>query len=222
MTHYTQKNLNGTAYWQHLHNNPDNDAPTVIMMHWMTGTAEAMAFVFDNIDFPLREISLQGNYPSGYPEGGQSWFEHETDFYEKLSDAEQEPLIRQEVDKVAQFINAIRQQYSGKLVVTGMSQGGDMTLHLASYYPELLDLALPMAGRLSKAMRPASIESDKLPTIKLLQGLNDEIVLVETARDVAQWLTQHNYPTTLNEYPDVGHSISPDMIQDIQNTVKAL
>ncbi len=223
MSDYTQKELNKMPYQERLRNQPDEDSPIAITMHWMTGTATSFAFLFDGIDFPLREIALQGSHPSGYPEaGGFSWFEQERDFYEVLTEAEQAPLIRKETDKIARFIKALREMYSAKLVVTGMSQGGDLSLHLACHYPELVDLSCPIAGRLSEPMRPDAIAHQTLPDILMLNGCDDEIVTVESARDVASWLKTQNFKLSLNEYDGIGHDINAEMIEDIRKAIAKL
>lgn len=223
MSDYTKFDLNDMPYWERQHNNPADDSPVVITMHYMTGTAVAMSFLLDGIDFPLREIALQGTHPSGYPEeGGYSWFERERDFYDVLSEAEQESLIRKEVNKIAAFIKALREKYSGKFVVTGMSQGGDLSLHLAAYYPDLIDLAVPMAGRLSELMQPDAIESDNLPKVVILQGADDLIVTVDDAKVAESYLKAQDYEVSLDVYEGVGHDISEDMVEKLRTVIKSV
>lgn len=103
-----------------------------------------------------------------------------------------------------------------------MSQGGDLSLHIASYYPELIHLACPIAGRLSEAMQPKTVISENLPEIVLLQGNDDEIVSIESARDVASWLQLQKYSVNLKEYEGVGHDINEAMIEDIREVIAKL
>jgi predicted esterase len=173
--------------------------------------------VFEEVHKPLRAIFLRGLHPSGDPLGGYSWYPDEGAFYER-PEADQAPAIRAEADRIAAFLQQLQTLYPMKIMVTGMSQGGDLTLALAVYYPELVSLAMPCAGRLSPPMRPAQFDKpkDTLPTIHMMQGVDDEIVPVESAREAAAWLVGAGFKATLQEYPDTGHTISDAMVKDIQ------
>ncbi len=223
MSNYTRHELNKMPYWERLHNNPSEDGLIVITLHWMNGTAEAMAFLFEGIEFPVREIAIQGTYPSGFEEGGYSWFERERDFYDMLSEAEQAPYIQKTGSKIATFIQSIREKYPhSKVAITGMSQGGDLTLHLTAHHPQLVDLACAMAGRLSEPMRPNTITADTLPKVVMLLGLDDHIVLPEPTRAAKSWLQTQNFDVSLHEYAGVGHDISEDMIDKIRAEMRQL
>lgn len=217
MTDYIQKTLSGTTYWERLHGDVQSDSPIVVTMHWLTGTAQAIDFLLADIKRPVREIALQGSYPSEHEAGGYSWFPQGLEFYDKLSDAEQAPLIRAETEKVAAFLAALKQKYAGKIIVTGFSQGGDLSLHLAVYHSELVDLAIPCAGRLSEPMRPEAFQPSA--KIRLEQGAADEIVTLESARDVLAWLKQVGFDAELSDYAGVQHDFSAEMIANIQSEI---
>lgn len=217
MNAFVSKSLNSTAYWEMHIGQVESNTPTVLALHYMTGDHAAMGFVFDKFPKPLRVLSLQAAYPSGHEYGGYSWYPDEDAFYDR-SEAEQAPDIRTVVDQVAAFLGEFKQLYPTKIALTGMSQGGDLSLGLAAYHPELLDLVIPCAGRLSAPMRQASFNKPPsvLPAIYLKQGANDPIVSPESAREVTAWLKSVGYNASLEEYPGVGHDISPEMVKDIQ------
>lgn len=211
---YTEQTLKGVMYQERLHGDVDDTTPLVVVMHWMTGTATVMDFLFEEMPTPARLIFLQAEYPSGYPQGGYSWFPFEGDFYAK-SEAEQAPFIQEEAGKIATFIDALRHQHRGKVIVTGMSQGGDLSLHLAVYYGQLIDVAIPCAGRLSAPMRPATVTNTS-PIIRMQQGADDEIVSLESAQAAHAWLGERGFDAELDVYAGLDHNMSEEMRARIQ------
>lgn len=211
---YAEKSIGGRVYLERLHGTVTDESPVVIVMHWMTGTATALDFLFDGMQKPARLVFPQGAYPSGHEAGGYSWFPFELGFYEK-SEEEQAPYIQQEAAQLATLIKELKTQHAGKIIVTGMSQGGDLSLHLAVYHHNLIDIAIPCAGRLSAPMRPDSAATP-LPKIRMQQGLADAIVSVDSARQARDWLKGQNFDVVLDEYADLGHDMSEAMRDRIQ------
>jgi predicted esterase len=215
---FTEKALNGRSYWEALNGNVGADSPIVIPMHFWTGNGTAMSFLLNGMTTPARIIGLQGLYPSGHEAGGYSWFPHGAAFYDEMSESEQAPLIREEADKIASFISDLRQEYQGKIIVTGMSQGGDLSLSLAAYHPDLIDIAIPCAGRLSAVMRPEKPLSPSCK-IRMQQGREDKIVSLESAREACDWLKNAGYDVVLDEYEGLGHNMSGAMVKRIQEII---
>jgi predicted esterase len=213
-----EKSLNGTTYWEILVGDVQPNSPTVLALHYMTGDATSLQVLFTNLNRPIRVVFLQGRYPY---EGGYSWYSDEERFYDR-PEAAQAPDIKQESDAIAAFLSCYKAENSGKVVVTGMSQGGDLTLALCAYYPDLLHLALPMAGRLSSVMRPEQPPQTSLPRVSMMQGADDHIVSVASAEEAVEWLRQSGYEAELHVYPGVGHAISYGMVDHIQQTLMAL
>jgi predicted esterase len=212
-----KKTLNGTVYWEMAPPDAALDLTLVLTLHYMTGDGTSLPnWVFRDFEKPLRVLSLQGEYPSGDPLGGYSWFPGEETFYD-LSEAEQAAIIRQQADRIAAFLKDAKAIYPGRTVVVGKSQGGDLTLALTVYHPELIELSVPVAGRMFPAFRPDSLTTagQKLPPIFMKAGTYDEIVPIERVRDSVGWLNEAGFSTTLQEYP-VGHVLSGGMIEDIR------
>jgi predicted esterase len=216
------KLLGDTPYAEMLVGTIEASTSIVLALHWMGG-ATAMWPLLADCDRPLRVISLQGEYPSGDEEGGYSWYPEEGAFYQR-SEKEQAPDIRLQADRIAAFLRQLREAYPARLAVIGMSQGGDLALSLAVHYPELIDMAIPLAGRLSEPMRLANFSRSaaRLPIISMKQGLDDPIVSVESARQVLSWLQAAGFSASLQEYANVGHAISKAMIGDLQQDLAKL
>jgi predicted esterase len=215
---YTEKSLNGRSYWEALNGNVLADSPIVIPMHFWTGTGTAMHFLFNGMTTPARIIGLQGLYPSGHEAGGYSWFPHGAEFYDEMTEVQQAPFIREEAAKIASFISDLKQEHLGKIIVTGMSQGGDLSLSLAVYYPDLIDIAIPCAGRLSAVMRP-EMSLGTSSQIRMQQGMDDKIVSLESAREARDWLKTEGFDVLLDEYEGLGHDMSGTMVKRIQEII---
>jgi phospholipase/carboxylesterase len=212
----TQKSLGGMPYWEMQIGAPTPEAPLVLALHWMTGDAAAMRFIFDGITKPLRVVTLQGRFPSGDPLGGYSWYTGELAFYDQSED-DQVPEIEAEAKRIAGFLRDYKALHSApRTAVVGMSQGGDLTLALAMQHFALVDLAIPVAGRLPAALRPPSENLPaSLPQVRLMHGVQDPIVPIASAREATAWLRDFGFDASLREYPATGHVIEP-MAPDIR------
>ena len=62
MTPLTEKSLNGVPYWEMPTGQVKADTPVVLLLHWMSGSASSMRFLFDGLERPLRVIFLQAPY----------------------------------------------------------------------------------------------------------------------------------------------------------------
>ncbi len=223
MNALTEKTLNGMTYWEMTIGDVQPATPFALALHWMTGGAQAMKFLFANYTQPLRAIFLQGRHPSGHEFGGYSWFTGELGFYD-LSEADQAPAIREEAAYIALFLNALKAEYAAPIAVTGMSQGGDLTLALAAYHPDTFDLAIPCAGRLSEPMRPANFNypAQVLPKVFMKQGADDPIVSVDSAKEAAAWLVASGFTASLQVYENTGHEIPEAAIKDLHQHLAGL
>jgi predicted esterase len=210
--------LNDTTYWTLEQGDMKPDTPIVLVLHYMSGTADSLRVLLEGYSQPIRAVFLQGKYPCGE---GYSWYPQDTAFY-NLPEAEQAPDILQVAEEVAGFLREYRKLYPGaKTAVTGMSQGGDLSLALAVYYPDLIDLAVPLAGRV---IRPETFAqpADILPKVTLMNGTVDEIVTIESAREALRWLRDHGFDAELREYENVGHGISRQMVSDLHQCLESL
>jgi predicted esterase len=204
--------LSDTRYWEHNIGDVAADSPIVLALHWMSGDANSMRGIFEGLTVPVRALFLQARYPSGDTvNGGYSWFPDEERFYSR-SFTDQAQSIKAEGDRIAAFLRLYRQTHPSRaVVVLGMSQGGDLTLSLATTHPDLVTLGLACAGRVLPTVPeyPADV---RLPRIVMMQGEKDVPVPVEVARSDAARLRKARFDTTYVEYADVEHTITPEMI----------
>lgn len=221
----TQHTYNGLIYREGFTGEADASHYDLLIfaMHYMTGNASAMQFIFEGFEPSARLIFPQAMYALPDAEGkSYSWYPDEDNFYNQRTEAQQAPDIRIATDKVADLIRHLREGFTGKVALVGMSQGGDITSHLLAYYPELMDVAIPMAGRLSAVMRPDKITAEKLPTVHILTGDQDQYVPVEGVREVKSWLALQGYKVTMKEYIGVRHDIPDEAISDVQMILSSI
>ena len=191
----------------------DQALPAVVIMHYLTGRPETLAPLFQALAVPARFICPQGRYPAGE---GYSWFVE--DFYDQDLPA-QAILIRQTAADLAAFLNALPQhlRLADRPVVTGFSQGGDLSYALALGHPECVGMAIPMGGRLEPPFRPAQVtEAARRVPMRVLHGEGDPIVPIERVRDGVAWLSAQGCDVQLTTYPNGKHDAPPEMQKDLR------
>jgi predicted esterase len=97
-----------------------------------------------------------------------------------------------------------------------------LSFALATRYPERFALVLPISGGLPDALWPARAAAGaaRLP-IRALHGARDTIVPIEPTRELTQRLRQLGYDATLHEFPELGHSIAPEVRQQVIQELSA-
>lgn len=182
--------------------------PLIIALHYSGGTPRESLANYDALGAPVRIVAPRGTHRK------RDGFSYYPPNYYALDPAEQLRIARETEGRIAVFVADMAKLHGVKPVVTGISQGGDLSLLLALYHPDLIAAALPFAAVLRPEVAQAGMADGKAaPPIHMFQGEADEIVLVaETRRQVAV-LAKHA-PVTLKTYPGLGHDISPAMKAD--------
>jgi predicted esterase len=183
----------------------NNNLPLVVLFHYSSSTPEELLTYFDSLTVPVRLILPRGNHRK---RGGYSYYI--PDHYAKDS-VTQKLSVKQTADSVAAFIKAIGKKYKTRPVVSGISQGGDLSLLLAFYYPQLIKASFPIAGFVH---RQAFDDFKKAPAksvpVFIFQGEDDPIVSLKyTQREVA--VLSKVFRISLFTYPKTGHDVSPEM-----------
>jgi len=182
--------------------------PLLVVFHYSGGTAAEAFEQYDEIAGPVRILVPLGAYPK---RSGLSYFP--VDYYRR-DPAEQFRIALETVEALAAFLEAAEATYGRTPVVSGISQGGDISLLLAVRHPEVVAAAAPLAAVIPEALAipPERVRAGG-PCILMMQGEADPIVAVSRTRSLAaSRLT--GLPFRLTTYPDVGHDISPAMKRD--------
>ncbi|MET0385002.1 MAG: dienelactone hydrolase family protein [Polyangiales bacterium] len=166
----------------------------------------------------VRMVLPQAPTPRG---PGFSWFEYRF--------ADQHPVelaagIRGASDRLAQMIEVLSAQRPtrGRALVTGFSQGGMLSFALATRHPALIEYAIPISGTLPDPLWPNDKPSPpRSPPIHALHGNADAIVDPASDKALVAKLAQLGYPVELRTFDGVGHTITPAMSNDVQQTLTA-
>ena len=206
----------GLSYVETLTGGADvgDELPMLIALHYMTGSPATSIEHYGGVDVPARLLSLEGPYEF---EEGFSWF---PDGYYELEAASQAEITVSIADRIASFIQEATEAFPtrGKPILTGYSQGADLTHVIALREPELILAGLPMGGRFRDDWPAETTESTELlPTIILFHGATDTAVNVSESLAAATYYAANGVTVVLNIYAGVGHAYPVQMKKDFQN-----
>lgn len=208
--------LAGVTYEEVVLGTPVNSepVPVLIAFHYSGGSASESIENYDQIVGPVRILVPLGAYPK---RNGLSYFP--IDYYQR-SPEEQFRIARETVDALAPFLGAVIETYGVKPVVSGISQGGDISFLLAVYHPDLVAASFPFAAVIPEGLVvPAERAALSGPSIHAMQGEADAIVDVAVTRVRVAELAR-SLPVRLTTYPDLGHDISPAMKADYTQMIQ--
>ncbi|MFN8546411.1 MAG: alpha/beta hydrolase-fold protein [Candidatus Eisenbacteria bacterium] len=100
-----------------------------------------------------------------------------------------------------------------RVILTGFSQGGNLTLTTGLAYPDLFTGLIPMSGFYTPEEMPLDTRTVVRPRIYLMIGGNDRgTATFEAAR---RDLERAEYPVRLLTYPGVGHAFPPNAQEEL-------
>jgi phospholipase/carboxylesterase len=203
ITHQGTERIAGFSYLEIIKGEDNGRLPLVIAFHYSGGNPTETIADLDLLKMPVRIILPKGNYPK---RNGYSFFP--TDFY-KLDSATQFTLSKVSVDSLATFVRLVSDKFKTKPIVTGISQGGDISFLLAQYHPQLLTAAFPIAAVIRKESINDLARKNDIAPIFLYQGEDDKIVSTQYTQAMVKKI--NHLKIKLRTYPGVGHEISPAM-----------
>jgi phospholipase/carboxylesterase len=92
---------------------------------------------------------------------------------------------------------------------------------VAVRHPEAIGLAVPIAGALPESALPASPVTGDKPVIRAFHGTADNLVPIDFARRTIAALAAAGYDASLEEYAEVGHTVSSAMQRDALAVIDA-
>lgn len=186
----------------------DKNLPILIALHYSSSTPEETLSYYDSLNTPVRIILPRGSYSK---RNGYSYFP--PDHYTQDS-TRQMHTVRKTVDSVAAFLTALYKEYPVKPVVSGISQGGDISLLLAVYHPGLIKASFPLLGFIHRqAYESLKKTFGKKAPIRMYQGEADKIVAINYTRKEVAFLKKI-LNVTLYTYPGLEHDVSAAMESD--------
>jgi phospholipase/carboxylesterase len=190
--------------------------PLLVAFHYSSSKPEELISYYDSLQTPVRVIIPRGNYPK---RNGYSYFPQ--DHYAKDS-LNQMRTVKGTVDSIAVFLKAISRKYKAKPIVSGISQGGDISLLLAIHYPQLIRASFPLLGFIHRqAYQDLKGSSVKGVPVYMFQGEDDKIVPANYTRKEVSFL-KNKFQITLSTYPQTGHDVTAAMEKDYSVLMRAL
>ncbi|MCK9463895.1 MAG: hypothetical protein M0R80_30120, partial [Proteobacteria bacterium] len=156
----------------------DTGAPLVVAVHGLGDRPESFAKLYRDISAPCRLVLPRGPIPYG---DGSSWFDIAIPY---APDAALGARIAAAADEVGALLKDLsrRRAIRGKPLITGFSQGGMISFAVAVRHPDVIGVAVPLAGALPESVLPTSPAPRGAPAIRAFHGAADDLVPVEHAR----------------------------------------
>jgi predicted esterase len=197
----------------------DAGLPILIVLSWSRSTpAEALAEVgYVDIEVPARIVAIEGFERDG---GGFSWWRRTRPAPDDPDrDDELVPLLTARAARLAALVDAVRRHFGSESppVVSGISQGGDLSIALGVLHPTAIAAALPIASRFPEPMWPRPAEPGAaLPPTDAFQGTADPKAPFASLERAISALRDRGYPVVLHGYHDVAHEVSPAQRVDVR------
>ncbi|QAT82169.1 phospholipase/carboxylesterase family protein [Corallococcus coralloides] len=179
----------------------------LVALHFSGSTPAFWDAPIQSLGIPVRTLLPQGPRPR---RDGFTWFQ--ADHEEKTWEGKTGDVERM-AERLAELIREVRAAHPElrRVVVTGFSYGGDLAWMLAIRHPELVDAAVPMGTRL---LGDPGQEQRVARKVRVLQGEQDAIIPVRHTRERVAELKGRGVPIDVRTYPDLGHDVSPELLED--------
>jgi predicted esterase len=197
----------------------DARLPVLIVLPWSGSTpAEALTEVgYIDIDAPARIVAIEGFERDG---AGFSWWRRTRPVPDPAApDDELVTLLSDRAARLAKLIRVVRAHFgeASPLVVSGISQGGDLSIALAVQTPAVVTAALPIAARFPEPLWPRPTEPGAgLPPVDAFQGTADPMASFPRLQRAFTALHDRGYPVVLHAYDGVAHEVSAAQRADIR------
>ncbi|MBH8563123.1 alpha/beta hydrolase [Nostoc sp. CENA67] len=182
----------------------------IVTLHGWGANAEDVASLLPFFRLPEYQfIFPNAPYPYPYSAIGRAWYDLRTEnMFEGLAES------RQQLIDWLQSLEGSTGVPLSRTILSGFSQGGAMTLDVG--------LMLPLAGLvvMSGYLHPdvETTAKSTLPPTLIMHGTKDEVVPLQAAIKARDTIKSLGVATEYHEF-DMGHEISPQMLEVLRNFV---
>jgi phospholipase/carboxylesterase len=185
---------------------PDETVPMVVLFHSLGASPEGHSKMLTNIG-KARLILPEGVYESATGPGHKWW---ELGVKAAVERDPEGAAIQWEAasERMAEFLRQIVQcrPTIGKPILTGSSQGGEMTLLMASTHPKLARSGVAVSSYLLEPFWTPRVA----PTT-MIHGTGDTTVPYAWAKDYAEKMQERGAPLAFESYQSMGHAVTKPM-----------
>ncbi|MFN6571031.1 alpha/beta hydrolase [Dendronalium sp. ChiSLP03b] len=182
----------------------------IVTLHGWGANAEDVASLLPFFRLPEYQfIFPNAPYPYPYSSIGRAWYDLRMEnMYQGLAES------RQLLIDWLQSLESTTGVPLSRTILSGFSQGGAMTLDVG--------LNLPLAGLIvmSGYLHPdvETTTKSSFPPTLIMHGRNDEVVPLQAALKARETVESLGVATEYHEF-DMGHEISPQMLDVLRNFV---
>ena len=176
--------------------------PLVLAIHGLGDSPSSFKRLLEAYQGPLHALIPAGPSRTSV---GYSWFDV------RVKSAQVQELssgIAHSAAMLAELLQA--EAPDGDAVILGFSQGGYMSLAVATAYPDRVQKAISMGGGLPEPLWPQDVPAEG-PEIVILHGTADTVVPIGPTLSAAEHLRGLGWDLELHTYEGVGHTISAEM-----------
>ena len=194
--------------------------PVIILMHGV-GSNEKDLFSFAN-QLPDSFLVISLRAPIELGKDSYAWYHLSFENGKPISnpiEAEASRLM------IIEFINTLKNKHAfneKRVYLCGFSQGSIMAYSVGLTVPEKIKGIAIMSGRLLEEVKPIIASKEKLKHLNVFisHGTNDNVLLINNAREANTYLKQIGITATYKEYPEA-HTISNAMFKDMLMWLKS-
>jgi len=194
---------------------PQEAVPMVVLFHSLGATPKGYEKALSNIG-RARLILPEGPYPGAG--GGHKWWE--LGVKAAVEDDPEGATAQWEgtADRIGEFLRQIVQcrPTIGEPIVTGSSQGGEMSLLMASTHPRRVRAGVAVSSYLL-----GPFWSSRMAPTVMIHGTGDTTVPYAWAKSYAQEMIARGAHLAFEPYDSVGHAVTKPMSRRWMELVRA-
>jgi phospholipase/carboxylesterase len=205
--HVREGELDGISFLEVVlgDGDPGAELPLLVVIHGLGDYPDIPVGPYRGLSRAVRIVLPRGPLVSG---DGFAWMSV------RVRDGELETLsseLSAQTERLALFLASLRRErrVRGATVVIGFSQGAMLTLALGTHHPELVGLALPLAGWLPPALRVDATSGS--PRFVWMHGTADERIPFALAEEAVTELRARGFDVSLVPFEGAVHAMSDAM-----------
>ena len=188
--------------------------PLLLLLHGVGSNEEDLFALAPYLD--ERFLIVSARAPVALDYGGYGWFRIDFTPRGMVADVEQ---ARESLRVLPRFVDELVEAYgadAGRVYLAGFSQGAMMSLALMLTRPEKVAGVAAMSGRLPAQALEREPDREALAgkPVLVTHGLYDQVLPVESGREVRDYLARLPVGLTYREYP-MAHEVSMESLRDV-------